>query len=162
MTKARKTSVVIAGGGPVGLFLAICLWRQGLECIVLERREKPVSDSRSIGIHPVSLRMFDELGLTEAFLARGIKIETGIARNRRGELGRIHFNTLKGTHKYVLTCPQYHTENILKEALFRLSPDALITGATFTHFSQSTDFVEVEYEKKQHNTHVASRFFGRL
>lgn len=160
MIKTHKTSVVIAGGGPVGLFLAVCLLRQGVECTVLEKRISPVTDSRSIGIHPVSLRMLDELGLTNAFLDHGIKIETGVARNRRGELGRINFKTLKGAHKYVLICPQYHTEKILRDTLFQLNPAALVSGATFTRYRQNSDFIEIEYQKDGTLHHLQADFLA--
>ena len=61
--KKNKSEITIVGGGPVGLFLGICLSKQGIDCTILEKRAEPVQDSRSLGIHPVSLELFEKTGL---------------------------------------------------------------------------------------------------
>ena len=41
MTGSFDTDVVIIGGGPVGLGLAITLGQRGVRCIVVERYRQP-------------------------------------------------------------------------------------------------------------------------
>ena len=135
MTKPElHIPVLIVGGGPVGLFLAISLLKKGVQCKVIEKRKNPVPDSRSLGIHPVSLELFDELGIAHLFLKEGIKIQKGIALNEKGIVGEISFETCPKPHNYILACPQRTTESILRKELSRLAPDALITRSTFKKF----------------------------
>ncbi|MFD1213467.1 FAD-dependent oxidoreductase, partial [Arthrobacter sp. GCM10027362] len=61
--------VVIVGGGPVGLFLAILLAREGLDTAVLERRQARSPHSRAIGIHPPALEALDDAGAAAGLLA---------------------------------------------------------------------------------------------
>lgn len=150
--------VLIVGGGPVGLFLAISLLKEGIHCRVLEKRKKPVPDSRSLGIHPVSLELFDGLGITVPFLESGLKIRKGIAHTGRNTLGEISFEECPKPHNYILACPQSITEKILRDELQKLDSSALITGAEFLEFTESEDSIDLSFrtdgEKLHHiNTH---------
>ena len=160
MTEAKPDiPVVIVGGGPVGLFLAICLIKKGIECRVLERRKDPVPDSRSLGIHPVSLEIFDELGITKPFLEAGLKIRKGIAFTENRKLGEISFENGPLPHNYILACPQFTTEKILREDLTKLDSNALITGANFEHLHEYGHSVEVLYSVNEKATQrITSNF----
>lgn len=146
--------VLIVGGGPVGLFLAICLLKEGIYCRVLEKRRSPIPDSRSLGIHPVSLELFDEVGITAPFLESGLKIRKGIAHTGRKELGEISFEQCPGPHNYILACPQFTTEKILRNELQKLDAGALITGTEFQEFSEEEHSLNISYRSdggKFHN-----------
>ncbi|SMO96105.1 FAD-dependent oxidoreductase [Gracilimonas mengyeensis] len=159
--KTEHIPVVIVGGGPVGLFLALCLLKQGIECRVLEKREKPVPDSRSLGIHPPSLSLFDELGITQTFLDQGIKISRGLALSEHGKFGEISFINLEATHPYILACPQFTTESILRDELDRLDGSALITGVEFEGYKDTGEEVAVRYKTnhpKGEQQVISSRF----
>lgn len=147
-TKIDKP-VVIIGGGPVGLFLGICLLKEGIACRVLERRNEPVPDSRSLGIHPVSLELFDEVGISEPFLKAGLKIKKGIALTDDKKLGEISFDNCPKPYNYILACPQFTTEKILRDELAKLDEHALITGATFKSFVEHEQSVEITYSTDQ-------------
>lgn len=73
--------VVIVGGGPVGLFMGLCLHHRGIPFTIIEKRNEIISGSRSLGIHPVSLELFTELGISEQFLSAGLKVERGHAHS---------------------------------------------------------------------------------
>ncbi|WP_421772892.1 FAD-dependent oxidoreductase [Gracilimonas sp.] len=160
MTRTKpEIPVVIIGGGPVGLFLAICLLKKGIECRVLEKRKEPVPDSRSLGIHPVSLELFEEVGITEPFLSAGLKIRKGIALSEDKKLGEIFFENCRKPYNYILACPQFTTEKILRDELAKLNGHALITGATFQSFLEHEQSVEITYSTDQQtNQRISSNY----
>jgi 2-polyprenyl-6-methoxyphenol hydroxylase-like FAD-dependent oxidoreductase len=156
--KKNEFNITIVGGGPVGLFLGICLSKVGINCIILEKRTKPVPDSRSLGIHPVSLELFQQLGFSDDFLDAGISIEKGIAHTGKKKLGEIDFSQLQKPFNFILACPQFKTERILTRQFLELNPDGFINGAEVISVSQSTDSVTCEYRTSQGDFEVESSF----
>lgn len=119
---------LIIGGGPVGLYLAIALVRRGVVPCVLEPRVEPRFGSRSIGIHPPSLELLDELGVVDAFLDQGVHVHGGIAMTPDGQLGQMTFDDCPGPYRFVLTLQQRETERILREELERCAPGSIMQG----------------------------------
>ena len=118
MSKAeRHIPVIIIGGGPVGLYMGILLADYNIPFRIFEKRSAPNPHSRSIGIHPVSLNLFDESGITDDFLQQGLTIQRGHAFVNTKQVGTISFTNLPGHHTYVLALPQYETEKILEQKL---------------------------------------------
>lgn len=156
--KPNNSLVTIVGGGPVGLFLGICLLKKGFKCKILEKRHHPVPDSRSLGIHPVSLELFDELQITQPFLEKGVKMKKGLALTKSKKLGEISFKNHPGPHKYILACPQFSTEAILREELFKLDPEALITGAEFQNFKENENSVITSFKVQENHKQLTGRF----
>ena len=57
----RSPSVVVAGGGPVGLMLAAELMLAGTDVVVVERRtSQALESSRAGGLHPRTLEVLDQ------------------------------------------------------------------------------------------------------
>ncbi|NGP78126.1 FAD-dependent monooxygenase [Balneolaceae bacterium YR4-1] len=135
--------VIIVGGGPVGLYLGCLLHKYDIPFVILEKRQERIQHSRSLGIHPVSLELFDELGIADRFVEKGIKIHRGIAFSENGRIGSIAFNDCPKPFNYILSLPQYITETILEEHLDSLNPDALFRGAEVTWIEESDNFVTV-------------------
>lgn len=57
--------ILIAGGSLVGLGLALCLERAGIEYELFEKGDFAPQLGASIGLHPHSLRILDQLGVWE-------------------------------------------------------------------------------------------------
>lgn len=80
---APSDRVLIAGAGPVGLTAALDLSRRGISVTVLEAGAKIFDDPRAGTIHPPTLEMFAESGVTDAMLTRGYIVRNYQYRDRR-------------------------------------------------------------------------------
>jgi 3-(3-hydroxy-phenyl)propionate hydroxylase len=67
-----ERAVVIAGGGPTGLMLAVELTLAGVDVVVIERRSSQDLDgSRAGGLHSRTIEVLDQRGVAERFLSAG-------------------------------------------------------------------------------------------
>lgn len=135
--------VIIAGGGPVGLYLGCLLYEYDIPFVIFEKREERINHSRSLGIHPVSLELFADLGIASRFVERGIKIQRGLAFTDNKKIGSISFESCPKPFNYILSLPQHITERLLEEHLNTCNPHALIRGAEVTGIEESDDEVTV-------------------
>ena len=150
--------IIIVGGGPVGLYLAGRLLQNGISCTVLEKKQRIDQHSKSLGIHPVSLELFDEAGITELFLDKGLKIKKGIAFWNRTKIGEINFETCPEPHNYILAMPQWQTEEILEKWVLSLDRDAIIRGAEVCSLVETDDDIRIEYKKEDSSQSITSKF----
>ncbi|MBZ6075120.1 FAD-dependent monooxygenase [Microvirga puerhi] len=67
------TQVLIVGAGPTGLILALCLRRFGLRVRIIDKTAGPGTTSRALVVHARTLEFYDQLGLAEAVVTRGLK-----------------------------------------------------------------------------------------
>jgi len=91
MTEAN-CAVLIVGGGPTGLTLAIDLARRSIPFRLIESAGQPFTGSRGKGLQPRTLEVFDDLGVITAVLAAGalyprLRIHAGPFSFRLGSLG---------------------------------------------------------------------------
>jgi len=70
---AERDPIIISGGGPVAMVLALALYRQEVPFIVLEQLDEPFVDQRAASHHPPTVEMLDKLGLAEHMIAEGLK-----------------------------------------------------------------------------------------
>jgi 3-(3-hydroxy-phenyl)propionate hydroxylase len=65
-------AVLIAGGGPTGLALAVELALARVDVAVVERRpDQNLPGSRAGGIHAPTIEVLDQRGIADRFLAEG-------------------------------------------------------------------------------------------
>ena len=126
--------VVIVGGGPSGLTLAILLIQSGLNVRVLEKRNNIGDHSRAIGIHPPALEVLERAGVGATILERGVSIRDGVGISRGAVIASLDFRVLPGTHRYVLSLPQSETVAILRARLDLLDPQAFVESTEFLDF----------------------------
>ncbi|MCC9206281.1 FAD-dependent oxidoreductase [Arthrobacter sp. zg-Y769] len=130
----RCADVVVAGGGPVGMYLAILLLQEGVSVQVLEQRPDRSRHSRAIGVHPPALESLDRAGIAATMAREGVRITHGEARSAGRTVARLDFAAASGRYPFVLTLPQIRTEQLLEERLLALDPDALVRGARVDSF----------------------------
>ncbi len=135
----KTYDLIIVGAGPVGLFAGILARKSGLDVLILDKNSEPVSHSRSIGIHPPSLKLLSGAGMLDAFLENGMMIRQGRACSCHGsQLGTLDFHALPPPFNYILTVPQWITESLFEKELNALDPDILHRGVEVTGIADGT------------------------
>jgi 2-polyprenyl-6-methoxyphenol hydroxylase-like FAD-dependent oxidoreductase len=110
--------VLIVGGGPVGLALALVLAHRGTPSLVLEAREEPTprDESRAITWMPKGLELLDRLGLEERFARSGVRRTSHEFWTGGRRLLTMPFDKVRSPHRYTLQLPQHDSEVLLEAA----------------------------------------------
>jgi len=114
---ADRSTVLIAGAGPVGLTLANELARLGVAMRIVDKAPARTDKSKALVLWSRSLELFDDAGYVEPFLpagfpARGAQISTG-----KEIVARVSLDSVDSRFPYALMIPQSETERILEERL---------------------------------------------
>lgn len=114
-----RTSVIIAGAGPVGLMLAAELRLGGVDVVVHEQRLTRTGESRGVGFTARATELFHQRGV----LSRLGAVET----SRQGHFGGIplDFGILPGSHFGVRGVPQWRIEEMLEAWAIELGATVL-------------------------------------
>ncbi|RCG33237.1 FAD-dependent oxidoreductase [Sphaerisporangium album] len=129
-----STTCAIAGGGPAGAVLALLLARAGVEVTLLEKHADFLRDFRGDTIHPSTMEVLDELGLSERFHAMVPRRMSGLEMwldDRVIEL--VSLKGLDSRYPYIAFVPQWDFLTMITEAArryptFRLIMEAEVVG----------------------------------
>ncbi len=113
-------NILIAGAGPTGLTAAIELTRRGHSPRIIDRKDAPSPLSRAVGINARSLELLEPSGVSEALIARGIKVQRPQIYEGDSIIGTIHMDRLPHRYNFLLALPQNETEEIMRDALHAL------------------------------------------
>jgi 3-(3-hydroxy-phenyl)propionate hydroxylase len=117
MFRHPDPEVLVVGAGPVGLVAALFLQQYGVRVEIVDMHERTSQFSYALAIHPRTLRILDEAGLSEGLIRAGRKL-TKVAyyegRERRAE---IDYSALASRHPYLLVVRQSLLEKAAEEAL---------------------------------------------
>ena len=117
MFRHPDPEVLVVGAGPVGLVAALFLQQHGVRVEVVDMHQRTTQRSYALAIHPRTLRILDEAGLSEGLIGAGRKL-TKVAfyegRERRAE---IDYAALASEHPYLLVLRQSLLERAAEEAL---------------------------------------------
>lgn len=134
--------VVIAGGGPVGLWLAAELRLGGASVTVVEERTEIDTRSRALTVHPRTIEILASRGVHETCLAEGVPIPGG----HFGMLDtRLDFRVLQSPYPYTLAIPQARTEELIEEHALALGA-RILRGRRVTGFTEGPESVTVDIE----------------
>jgi 3-(3-hydroxy-phenyl)propionate hydroxylase len=112
--------VVIAGGGPVGMALALGLANHGVRSVILEADDTVCVGSRAACISRRSLEIIERLGALPAFMAKGLPWTTGRSFYKTDEVfcfAMPHDDTQKLPP--MINLEQYYIEHYLLDAIRR-------------------------------------------
>ncbi len=142
-------TVIIVGGGPVGLSLALGLARYGVRSIVLERNAEPAPESRAVVIWPRTQEIFRDWGIYDAVRARSRFIDELVVINARNEntLLDLHWNVIDDVvaNPGAFIIPQNETEAVLRELVRANELCELRTGVSVTDLRQDSQFIDVMF-----------------
>jgi 2-polyprenyl-6-methoxyphenol hydroxylase-like FAD-dependent oxidoreductase len=138
--------VVIAGGGPGGLTLALCLHQRGIPAVVCEA----VSDLKPLGVGinllPHSVRVLNDLGLSESLDQLAIRTSELRYVNKFGQHIWAEPRGIAAGYAF----PQYSIHRgelqlmLLAAVRERLGPDAVRTGCALESWSDGEDGIVVQ------------------
>jgi len=113
----EHAGVVIVGGGPVGLAIALGLARQGVRSVLIEADDGVCTGSRAICISRRSLEIIERLGALDGFLEKGLPWAGGRSFYRDQEV--LHFRMPQDERQKLppmVNLAQYHIEQFLLDA----------------------------------------------
>jgi len=120
---AQSDPVLIIGGGPAGLAVAVNLALADVPSIVFEAAPVLPRDLRAGSFHPPTMEMLDRIGVGQDFLAMGIKVPRWQIRGRaEGVIVEWDLSLIADETPYPfrLHCEQFKLTPLLKARLERL------------------------------------------
>jgi len=118
MSGARKTDVLVVGAGPTGLLAALSLSEAGLSVEVIDEEWRPAGHSYALALHPRSLELLDDLGLAQAAIAQGRKLESlTISSHEQDQPRLVRCQLVDRRFPFLLSLPQSALESLLAERL---------------------------------------------
>jgi 2-polyprenyl-6-methoxyphenol hydroxylase-like FAD-dependent oxidoreductase len=140
------TDVLIAGAGPVGLFLANECARRGLRYRLVEQNSSQSKYSKALAIFPRTMEIFDMAGLVDPFLARANRVTAVSVVTHGRALAHMRFTPEESPYSFVAMVPQDVTERLLVDEL-RRKGGAVEYDTTFVSAVEENDGVTVTLEK---------------
>ncbi|OJJ04182.1 hypothetical protein ASPVEDRAFT_43646 [Aspergillus versicolor CBS 583.65] len=152
-------SVIIIGGGPVGLLASIALSHQNIPHKLFERYPSTSIHPKAVGLNQRTLEVFRSLGLEEAVTAAAAPAHshsktawyTSLDPDSRHEIftrdawgGGVYESEYSAFSPCRITVlPQIRLEPILLERAKQLNPGGIFHGAEVTHVQEFDKHVEV-------------------
>lgn len=142
------SNITIVGAGPVGLTLAVCLVKKGIQVTVLEKEKSLTKIPKASTIHPASLKIYDELGLLDEIKKHGLIAERFQYWNRKNNeiIAQFDLSLLKDEtdYPYRIQCEQHHLTSICYEYLKDSNLATIKFGHEVTGVHHYEGFVEYE------------------
>lgn len=121
----REPEVLVVGAGPVGLFSALLLARSGIRVQIVDEERRPAARSYALALHPSSLRLLDEVGLTPDVVDQGYRLDSLAFYEGAEAHARLDFSGLPGPFPFIVVLPQQSLEGILESRLKELGVSVL-------------------------------------
>ncbi|NQV57999.1 MAG: FAD-dependent monooxygenase [Rhodospirillales bacterium] len=143
---AEKDRIIIVGGGPVGYTAALNLAHYGIPFLLLEEGDEIFEDPRAGTVHPPTLEMFNNLGVTETMLGRGYIVRNYHYRDRKqGLIAEFDLGVLADDTPYPfrLMLEQHKISHILADKLSEYGDHQVLNGHRVTEVRQNGGNVTV-------------------
>jgi 3-(3-hydroxy-phenyl)propionate hydroxylase len=117
MFRHPDPEVLVVGAGPVGLAATLFLQQHGVHVEVVDVHPHTTRQSYALAIHPRTLRILDEAGLSEGLIAAGRKLTKVAYYEGRERHAEIDYSRLSSKHPYLLVIRQSQLERAAEDAL---------------------------------------------
>ncbi len=149
--------VLIAGAGPVGLFLANECARRGMRYRIVEKRSGQSEHSKALAIFPRTMEIFDMAGLVDPFLEKANRVTSVAVKSHERNLALMPFTPHESPYDFIAMVPQNVTEQLLAEELARRG-GAIEYETSFVSGVEQDGGVRVTLERKGQHAEVTARF----
>lgn len=116
----RDYEVLVAGAGPVGMFLALLLKERGVKVDVIDSQWRTATHSCAPVLHPHTLHLLDDVGIADDLIDRGTRIEHMAFWDGERERARLDLSALPVEFPFLLAVPQNVVEGVLEQRLERI------------------------------------------
>lgn len=155
MSLKIDTDVLIAGAGPVGLFLANECARRGIRFRLIEERAGQSVHSKALAIFPRTMEILEMAGLVGPFLDQANRV-TGVSVITHGRrLAHMRFAPEETPYSFVAMVPQNVSENLLLDELRRRGGNVEY-DTKFVTAAQSGDLVNATVERNGERASVTA------
>ena len=103
-------TVLIVGAGPAGMMAAIELARFKVPVRLIEKKDKPETTSRAVGVQARTLELFEQRGFADELIAKGNKGLGASSYDAGKRVFRLDFENTDSKYHYILFVSQAETE----------------------------------------------------
>lgn len=154
------TDILIAGAGPTGLMLALRLAHYGVRFRIIDAKSGPGQASRAMVVQARTLEFYQQLGLADKLVQRGIPIDS-IHFNENGrDLASLSWGDAGKDitpYPFVLSFPQDDHEHFLVEQLGMLGI-RVEWGVRLKSFAEDNDSVNITLEENGTESSCKARY----
>lgn len=112
-----RTEVLVVGAGPVGLWTALTLAQAGVEVVIVDRENRTAARSYACALHPKTLHLLRDAGLSDAAVGLGRKVEKVAFYEGADRKAEIKIKDERGVFPFLLILPQSELERLLEQKL---------------------------------------------
>jgi 2-polyprenyl-6-methoxyphenol hydroxylase-like FAD-dependent oxidoreductase len=113
----RELPVLVVGAGPTGLAAALELARNGRAVRIVDKYATRSQHSKAIGVNARTLELMEPSGVTERFLASGLRLRRFHFRSGDRLLATVELSRVRHRYNFMLALLQAETERILEQRL---------------------------------------------
>ena len=164
------TDVLIVGGGPVGLTLAIDLGRRGVHCVLIEQKSAPQRLPKMERCNARTMEIFRRMGLAERIRAAGLPAQCSmdvfiVTSLVEPPLLHLPYPSVAEAKKQIAACrdgslplepyqliSQYTLEPLLKAVAESLPSVAVRYGNELLSYAQDADSVTAQIRQSNSST----------
>ena len=156
------TDVLICGGGPTGLTLAIELARRQIPFVLIDKAPAPFVGSRGKGLQPRTLEVFEQMGVLDRVMAAGGPYPPARTYAADGTFTETLFDERRPPsaaepYGQIAMLPQFLTEGILRDRLAELG-HTVTFGAEIVRLQPTADAVKAQVRTRKGTRTVKARY----
>lgn len=144
-THTNEIEVLVVGAGPTGMVMASEVQRHGMHCRIIDSLSQPSHTSKALGIQARTLELFEKMGVAESILDKGVKLTAMNIFSNHRRIAQIRMQYISSRYPFLLSLPQWETEDILNAHLKQQKID-VERGVALTDLQQTERGVNIVLE----------------